>query len=266
MTLFGHVRIPVTRGAVATLVFGLLIFGGAGSAYCADPTVSEPLFGFLLKVANGDSLGTWTGQDISDFAEERGRRSKFPLDQIISVSRRRPLEQEQVRWPAGRLTAMWELKLIENLDRPMPYSILGYHPGSLRVSGTLVMSELFLGDRTFLLKGKADPAPRRLNGIRALRLDVGSVVLDADAIPDALLGGNLDDAWSLGFGLARDGDRQVGLAVSIRRDGGAIFGEFDFANDKIMKSGSPLGSQLSRFCREWFTRPDSQPPATWLSE
>ena len=278
MALRGLGEIPATRAAIATLVLVILSGIAQVPAIAEDPAdggpraeeggaeVSEPLFAFLLALANRDSLGIWTGRDIVDFAENEGHQSKFPLDQIVSIQRRRPRSAELSRWPDGDLTAMWEVKLVDDLDRPMPYSILGYHPGSLRVSRTLVLSELLLGDRTFIIQGKNSRQDRHLEAIKALRLDVGSVVLDADRIPDALLGGNLDDAWTLGFGLAREGDRQVGLAVSVKRDGGAIFGEFDFVNDKIMKSGSPLGSQLSKFCRGWFTRLDSRPPETWVGE
>ncbi|MBU8869924.1 MAG: hypothetical protein KOO60_03505 [Gemmatimonadales bacterium] len=269
-------EISLTRAATATLVLVLLSILGGVPAEAADSSVenpgsemvgtgiTEPLFAFLLALASGDSLGLWTGEDITQFAADSGRRSKFPLDQFVSVERRRPLASESSLWPDGYLVAKWELKLIGDLDRPMPYSILGYHPGSLRISDTLVLSELNLGDRTFIVPGKEEPQPRHFDAIKALRVDVGSVVLDADAIPDALLRGNLDDAWTLGFVLTREGNRQVGLAVSVKRDGGAIFGELDFTTEKILKSGSPLGGQLSRFCRGWFTRPGSMPPAPWI--
>jgi hypothetical protein len=274
MAINGNETDRTTRAAAATLVVVLLVMA-SGFSWAETPVdrsapqeahfleASEPLFAFLLGLVNGDSLGVWSGDDIVRFSAAHGRPSKFPLNEIVSVLRRRPDPQESSRWPGGELFAMWELSLIENLDRPMPYSILGYHPGSLRVAGRLIMSELRLGDRSFQIGDQENFQILHLNGIAALRLDTGSVVLDADAIPDALLGGNLDDAWTLGFALARHEDRQVGLAVSVKRDEGAIFGEFDFERDKIMKSGSPLGSHLSKYCRDWFTRRGSSPPPTW---
>lgn len=270
MTLRRSQKIPSTRAACAVLV--LVVSLGSLAPAAEDGSIApagpggtiEPLFAFLLDVANGDSLGSWTGSRIRDYAAGLDRPSRFPLDQLVMIERRRPTGQESARWPGGELRAVWALQLVTSLDRPMPYSILGYHPGSLRVSGRLVLSELELGDHTFLPEEDGEMRPHRLMGLKALRLDQGSLVLDADAVPDAILGGNLDDAWTLGFALAREGDRQVGLAVSIKRDGDPIFGEFDFARDRIMKSGSPLGSQVSRFCRGWFTQPESQPPPTWV--
>ncbi len=276
LNAFG-VNLP-TRAATATLVLVLFCVLGGVPVQATVPDVgysdgdggagkiSDPLFAFLLALAYGDSLGIWTGEDIKNFALDMGGGSKFPLDLVASIRRRRPSEGESSRWPDVTLIAMWELKLVHDMDRPMPYSILGYHPGSLRVTADLVMSELSLGDVTFLTKDGAEARSRHLKAIKALRLDVGSVVLDADAIPDALLGGNLDDAWTLGFVLTREGDRQVGLVVSVKRDGGAIYGELDFVNDEIMPSGSLLGGQLSKLCRGWFNRPGSHPPKTWVGE
>lgn len=278
MTEFLNEPDRATRAAIATLVVilglaaaslsaaGVPDLPGGSRPGSAAAEASEPLFAFLLSLANGDSLGVWSGRDIVRFADARGRQSKFPLEEIVSVARRRPDADESSRWPQGELDAMWEIVLRGNLDRAMPYSILGYHPGSLRVAGRLVMSELRLGDWSFRVGGQDEARDLQVTDVRALRLDSGSVVLDADAIPDALLGGNLDDAWTLGFVLAYHEDRQVGLAVSVKRDEGAIFGEFDFVQDKIMKSGSLLGSHLSKFCRDWFTRRGSRPQPTWVEK
>ena len=134
MALRGLVEIPVTRAATATLVLVLSGFMAWASADAADPyaghpgtdkggaEVSEPLFAFLLALSNGDSLGVWTGRDIIAFAADRGHRSKFPLDQIASLRRRRPLATEPDRWPDGDLTAMWELEPATSGHR-CPYDI-----------------------------------------------------------------------------------------------------------------------------------------------
>ena len=71
MTLIGKRKILVTGVAAATLVLGLYALPGTAPSYGGEspgrengPVVSEPLFGFLLSLANGDSLGSWAGQDI----------------------------------------------------------------------------------------------------------------------------------------------------------------------------------------------------------
>ena len=270
MTLFERKKHSVMRAAFAALVLVVpMVVPLAGPALAAEEEAApqneatEPLFAFLLSLVNGDSLGAWSGDDVAAYAAARGQVSKFPIEVVESIRRRRPQQDESARWPDTELRAMWEIRLVESLDRPMPYSILGYHPGSLRVSRELLLSELALGNKTFFVDGEGGPQGRRLGAVRALRLDRGSVILDADSLPDFVLGGNLDDAWTVGFAVAREGATQVGLAVSVKRDGGPIFGQFDFEQDRIMKSGSPLGSQLSAYCRGWFNRPGSAPPRTW---
>ena len=261
---------PWTRAASATLVLVCLLPAAGAGLADEEPSpdrlpggVVEPFFGFLLSVMDGDSLGVWTAPDLTRYAEAQGRPSRMPLESIAELRRRRPHPVEKRRWPRAELRAVWELTMVSKLQLPMPYSILGYHPGSLRIAQRLLLSELALGDRTFVTEEGEYPQGRTLTDIHAVRIDSGHVVLDADRLPDMLLGGNLDDAWTLGFVAAREEGRRIGLAVSVKRDGGPIFGQFDFERDRIMKSGSPLGSVLSRWCRGWFRDPDSSPPAFW---
>ncbi len=268
-------REPVswTRAASAVLVLVfLLICGIPVSADDSSPestppgSVAEPFFSFLLSAMERDALGTWSGEDVASWGNAQGHTSRMPLEEIVELRRRRPYPVEIRRWPEAELRAMWEMTLTDDLQVSMPYSIMGYHPGSLRIAGKLVLSELALGDRTFLTEEEDSEVEHALTDIRGIRLDAGYVVLDADRIPDMLLGDNLDDAWTLGFVAAYEDSTRVGLTVAVKRDGHPIFGQFDFRNDRIMRSGSPLGVLLSRWCRGWFRHPDSSPPAFWTGE
>lgn len=251
----------LARAAPAALAALWLL--AAAAAAPAEPAVREPLFDFLLALAEGDSLGRWTTADLVAWSDSLGRGSRFPLARIRGIARRRPQVAEAGRWPEGTVAAVWELDLAEPIDRPLPYSILGYHPGSLLVARRLVLSELRLGNRVFTFRDDEEARTVVLTDVRGLRLEEGRVVLDADGWLDAALGGALDDAWALGFGLARRGGEPLGVAVSIKRDGGPIFGEIDFRRDRIKDSGGPLAGALSRLLRELFTRADSQPPPVW---
>ena len=131
----------------------------------------------------------------------------------------------------------------------MPYSILGYHPGSLRVARVLELAEL--APLAFSLELPADDDAVRhvqVDSCRVFALEGGHVLLDADGWLDALLGAGLDDSWTLGFVTARTEGELVGLAVSLGRDGRRIYGEFDFRADKVLAHGRPLANALSRIC------------------
>lgn len=211
----------------------------------SGPEVAEPFFAFLVAVAQADSLGSWRGADIQAFADSWQHPSKFPMDLVASVSRRRPTAEEQVSWPFAAVLAVWEINLVEDLDRKMPYSILGYHPGSLRVSQKIQLTETRRG--TMAMNSGSEVFLAR--EVTMFRLDRGHVILDVDGLVDRLLGKGLDDSATIGFVLAREEEHLVGLAVSLGKKGRRIYGEFDFRQDKVLPNGRNWAKALSAACR-----------------
>lgn len=227
------------------------------------PEIREPFFAFLVGLAEGDSLGAWSGADIDSFAQRRGTPSRFPVDLVGEVVRRRPLPAEQASWPVAAVKAVWEITLTENLDRPLPYNILGYHPGSLRVSRRLLLTETgagtlaaHQGDQVFVF-----------GRVTMLRLDEGHVILDVDGLVDRLLGKSLDDAATVGFVLARQDSTLLGVAVSLGRNQRRIYGEFDFRRDEILPHGRPAAQALSSACRRRMLEGHTGPPlGAWVED
>ena len=265
--------IPGRAAAAALLLAALAGAGGAAGqswsefgtparkAPVAGTEIREPFFEFLLAVADGDSLGTWTGEDVRRFAEARGRISKFPLSELLLVERARPQAFGGGR--AQRPVAVWTLEFAAPLDKPMPYDILGYHPGSLRVSRRLVLEEVRFGSQRLDFEEGREIRSVALKDVRLFAVTEGKVVLDADGFVDALLGDALDDAWTLGFATAWEGESRLGLGVSLGRKGRRIFGEFDFVNDEVLPNGRREASALSAFCRRWLDLEMDRLPAVW---
>ena len=72
------------------------------------PEIREPFFAFLIGMAELDSLGHWTGDDLRNQAVEAGRPSRFPLDEVVSLSRTRPDEQTARKYEGTRVRAtLW---------------------------------------------------------------------------------------------------------------------------------------------------------------
>jgi hypothetical protein len=229
----------------------------------SGPEVREPFFAFLVEAVYADSLGTWTGQDLLDFARGHDSVSRFPVEAVVKVERRRPRAREQQSWPESAVRAVWEVELAEDLDRSMPYSILGYHPGSLRVSRRLLLTEVSAG-RMALHQGEG--AFLATDAV-LFRVDAGHVILDVDGLVDRLLGKALDDAATVGFVLAREQGRLLGLAVSLGKDGRRIFGEFDFRQDRILPNGRPEARALSSAARQRMLAGYSGPPlGAWVDD
>jgi hypothetical protein len=221
------------------------------------PEINEPFFSMVLQWAADDSLGNWTGADVLAYAEALGRPSKFPLEKLISFSRHHPQPQDSGIWPQMNVKAIWEVELTDDLDSAMPYSILGYHPGTLRISGKIIMSEVHLG----AVELKSVDGNTRVQDIQLFRLEKGTLILDVDGWLDALLGKRLDDAAMLGCVAAREDGNLIGLAVSVGEKGRSIYGEIDFKRDKILANGRPVASALSRSCRSLFIQGMEDPLA-----
>ncbi len=227
------------------------------------PEIREPFFAFLLGMVEADSLGQWTGAELRAAAEDAGRPSRFPLDQVVSLSRSRPDSVSARRYTGARVQANWRIVLAEDQDRPMPYSIMGYHPGSLLIGGELVLAELAAIDLDLAWGGGEDRQSEIVTEVRIFALEKGHVVLDADGWLDALLGAGLDDSWTVGFVTGREQGRLMGLGVSLGRKGRHIYGEFDFANDEVLTHGRELASALSRMSRSWLSTESGHLPVPW---
>lgn len=265
-----------TRSVLAVLACILAVSGAAARAEtwtefgpvadeapAVGDSIGEPFFAFMLARVEEDSLGVWTGEDIRRFAAQRGARSRFPLELVKQLSRLRPPPGDGGRFAGDPVRARWVLELTEDLDRPMPYDILGYHPGSLLVSRRLELRELALGNQTVPGRNDAGDGPARFQDVHLFALVAGHLVLDADGLIDALLGSALDDAWTVGLVTARQDGRRIGLGVSLGRKDRRIYGEFDFVRDKVLPHGRPSTSALSSWSRRWLNPDRGFVPRPW---
>jgi len=274
-----HIRLGNPgRAALAALVTLFLLTAalpaGAWSEFghqeetedAAGPEIREPFFEFLIGMAERDSVGRWTGEELRTHAAASRRKSRFPLDEVVSLARVRPDLKATWKYQGARIRAVWSIELTGKQDRPMPYSILGYHPGSLRIGRVLVLSELGPFDLEIRFEENDELTSRFITEVRMFPLEQGHIVLDADGFLDAMLGSGLDDAWTLGFVIGREDGKLVGLGVSLGRKGRHIFGEFDFSRDKVLVHGRPPMAALSRASRRWLNVEAGNLPEPWVED
>jgi hypothetical protein len=229
----------------------------------ASPEVRDPLFELLIGIAEGDSLGVWETPALAARVTVSGRPTHLPLDRIRRVERRAVIDSASAESGGLRPTRRWRLSLDEDLAFPMPYSILGYHPGTLRFSREIVLSEWRLGAANLRLARDDSARVFPYAGIVCWRLDAGWLVLDADGWVDRLLGSALDDSWTEGLALGRLDGRLVGLALGVNRDLRRLMGEFDFREDKVFPNGRPAARVLTGFCRSFVAPPPGLAPRAW---
>ncbi len=208
--------------------------------------IREPFFSLVMNWAAEDSLGTWSAADVTAYAKALGRESKLPVDKLVSFSRQHPTEAQRANWPNVEIRAIWNVDLGQNQAPPMPYSILGYHPGTLRISGILQLAEIQISEMDLVVDG----INTRVTEVQMFRLQKGTMVLDVDGWLDILLGSKLDDAAVVAFVAGRENGSRVSLAVSLGKKGRNIYGEFDLNKDKALANGRPFMTSFSAVSRE----------------
>lgn len=221
----------------------------------SGPEIRDPFFEICLGLVQGDSLGVWTGDELAARIAATGRESKLPIDLVDRIEREAlPFAQWQHRH-SSQARRIVRMVMRDDIDLPLPYSILGYHPGTLYVSRMVEFLEWNLGSPNMSYYNKVAMNLTSEN-LTALELREGWVVLDVDGWLDRLLGKKLDDTWMEAFVLGRvwgSGDPledgMQGLALGRSRKGRPLTGSFDFRNDKVLPNGRSLAGALAAAAR-----------------
>ena len=223
--------------------------------------VVEPLFAFVFSLVEADSLGTWTAADLLGFAEAWGHPSAFPVAEHLESLTREALTGEAVLEHRGvRCTRRWIVRLRPELSEfPLPFSILGYHPGTLSIGTPLVLNEWWLGERSVHVTVEGVTRRYDAEAITVWQVVEGWLVLDVDGWLDTLLGKAADDAATEGFTACWVQGELIGVGNSVGRKGRRIYGEFDFRSGEIENHGRPLARGLAFYTRGW-VRPDERDP------
>jgi hypothetical protein len=245
------------------LVLASCLVPAAGAGVQDEPEIRDPLLEFLIEITRHDSLGIWSNQQLRDYEARSGRTSRLPLTHIRSIERRPASSKESERRRGVRVGRIWRLVLDQDLRLPMPYSILGYHPGNLFISSELVFSEWRLGAPNIHVVAGDTVRVMPSQQMTAYRLDRGWVILDVAALIDRLLGGKLDDSWTVGFATCRIEGRLYGLGLGLSRGMRKFYGEMDFQQDKILTHGGAVANAISCHVRPWMDPPPGSPERAW---
>ena len=225
--------------------------------------VRDPLLELLFTITENDSLGTWDGAALARYVAASGRPSRLPVGDIARLARRPARADEAEKRRGASVTRVWELELAQALRLPLPWSFLGYHPGTLAASRTFVLSEWRLEDQTLDVVVDGHPATIGVTDVCVLRLDKGWFMLDVDAWLDALLGSMLDDYWACGYVFARQEGRPLEVSLLVKRDGGDDYGQFDLGHDRIETHPEPVARGLSLLARPWVAPPPGSTRLPW---
>ncbi len=186
--------------------------------------IASPVLGLLATLVDDDLHGRVSQIRLRREVERRGE-GKIPWRSFLWVRRDRLPDQ---RHPVVTV------RFLSDLALPVPYSVLGYHPGRLRSSQLVVLDEWPMGDWGFQWED-GDGRHRFLaRHLELFALREGQVRIDIDGLVDWLLGGRIDDIEITGLALFRWEGRRWGLAFGYNDDGKGRTGVLDLGEDRIL--------------------------------
>jgi hypothetical protein len=196
-----------------------------GQAVAVTPTlardVKDPVFALLAGLLDAGAFGRIERTVLDSIASAHGG-SRLPYRRI------RSLEREPV---AGEAGSTIRIDFGRPVELGVPYSILGYHPGSLRASSVVVLRECALGDVTFRVPGGAGLVDVTAQDVHLFGLVDGSLRADVDALFDWLMGDKADDVDVSGVLLLRQGGHRFGVAFGYNPGHQGRSGVFDLTGD-----------------------------------
>jgi hypothetical protein len=187
--------------------------------------VKDGVFGYLVGLLDANTYGRVAGSQFRDVLQRTGRGSRIPYETIGEVCRA----------PASTLGEGWvRVNFTGPLDVPVPYSILGYHPGSLHSSAQVTVREWRM-PRSVI----SDPAGDVTGGLEVKDLTLwaiveGRVVIDIDKLVDKLLGGSLDDTYMVGVAFFRFRGAAYAMALGYNGQGEPRSGALELAENEIL--------------------------------
>ena len=205
--------------------------------------VKDPVWAVLIGVSESNLCGVLTRARLELEVKRSGRSTQIPMPYLHAL-RRMPNTGQGSR-------ANVNLMFTEDLNLPVPYQVLGYHPGRMRMSGDLRFKEWTLGR---VEVPNPDGPSTVLEDVRVWGLEKGHIQLDVDGWLDAMLGPKLDDMDLEGFALCRYNGERMGLALGFGPKGAGRSGAFNFREDKILfpspaevkRTGAYLRARLER--------------------
>lgn len=192
--------------------------------------IRDPIFSILVGLVDSDIYGTLTQDRLVMQLDRMGRTSHLPYKSVREVT----------RLPAGEDRPTNEISVIFDgeLALPIPYSILGYNPGSFRATERCLFREWNLGTVTLQHSTKRgeeiEMVPVVLEDVHLYGLEQGEVTLDIDGWVDRMFGGSLDDTDIVGLMLCRYQGKWIGVAMGYNEDKRGRSGALDFREDKVV--------------------------------
>jgi hypothetical protein len=207
-----------------------------------ESEVKDKFFSYLIGLVQVDTCGVLDAADLAGVLQEFRQDTSIPFEIIRDIRRE-----------CGDGTGPKEVSIRFNqeLRTPVPYSILGYHPGSVKASSTVRFYEWEIPYKTLTWSRNE---PLDLSNIHIFGIFEGWAVVDIDIWLDALLGGLLDDTRIVTLVLFKYQDDWHGLAAGYGPSGEGRSGIFNFSRNQILFPTPAHLRILGPYFRNYVTR------------
>lgn len=222
--LFAAVRVPA-RAAQEFRLFRMQ--EGATVPVTELPVaagVRNPVLGVLISLVDLDLLGRVSQSRLRRAAEEGGD-DRTPWQPLLWVRRD---EDETCGHP------LITVRMLADTRMPIPYSVLGYNPGSVKASRVLRIDEWPRGDWSVRYPVGDTQARLEVEGLSLFAIREGELEIDVDGWLDWIMGGRLDDIRITGMALFRHEDHRYALAFGYNPEGKGHTGVLDLQKDEIL--------------------------------
>jgi hypothetical protein len=187
------------------------------------PDVSDPVLAYLISRLEADVHDTLTVADIERGIRTRRGESLIPLHCLRRIGRGSA---------ASHTCVVTTIELTEEQVVPAPYSLLGYHPGSVIVPERVVLLEWQIGDLTITERRRKKLV--KLKDCYLWAVESGTVTVDIDAWVDALLGGSVDDITVRSLALFRLEGCPYAMAMGFNRNGKGRSGALNLRENELV--------------------------------
>jgi hypothetical protein len=193
--------------------------------YPSAADVGDPLLALLIGVLDADAFGQ-LGHAVLDSIVTAGGGSKLPFEDVKTVERRLV--------EGATVSSDIDVRLRRAVNLGVPYSILGYHPGSVRAPKHVLLREWRIPRHDIRWVDDEHAREDRFEDLRLFSVEKGRVEMDVDWWLDKLLGKKLDDTHLVGFVISKHEGKRYAVAFGYTKSGRGRSGCFDLEKDEII--------------------------------
>lgn len=206
-----------------------------------EDVVKDRFYSYLIGLIQADTCGVLYASDLETVLDDYEGKTAIPFKTI-----------KDIRRGCGRSNPR-EISIAfhKMLKTPVPYSILGYHPGSVTASPEVRFLEWDIASKT--LRHSRNEAIE-LTDVYVFGVCDGWAVVDIDNWLDTVLGGLLDDTRIVVMALFKYNGEWHGLAAGYDPTGDGRSGIFNFSQNKILFPTPRHLQMLGPYFRYFVTR------------